>query len=414
MRPILALLVAGIALLPAPVAAQSALGIAAVVNDEVISVHDFRQRIRMVLFVSGIRDTVEARRRAVRQTLRALIDERLQLQEAGRLGVNVSERELDLSVADLERRNRMQPGSLATAFERNRVSLASLRAQLRARLAWTKLVRRRLLPRIKVGDGEVKEVLAQLEATAGEDAYRLGEIFLAVTRPDDEPAVRESAARIVEQVRDGARFGALARQFSQSATAASDGDTGWTARSELDPELAAAIDRLAPGEVLDPIRTISGYQIYSLLGKRRNANVDPDEIQLHLKQILVPLGDGGDAARIERVRDEANAINGCEDLVAVAERLGARTPQDLGTVKRADLSAEIGRRIANVAVGRASAPIKVPGGAMVVVVCGRILPELDLPDEKMIMGRLLDQRVDLAAQRYLRDLRSAAIIDIRI
>ena len=87
----------------------------------------------------------------------------------------------------------MEPNSLPSVFRRNRVSYDSLRAQVRARIAWSTLVRRRLAPRINIGAEEVAEILARLKASEGEDTYRLGEIFLSVNRPDEEAAIREDS-----------------------------------------------------------------------------------------------------------------------------------------------------------------------------------------------------------------------------
>ena len=241
MRTIFVLLLASMVAWAPSARSQSVQRIAVVVNDEVISVRDLRDRIRLVLFLSGIRDTTESRRRIANQVLRSLVDERLQLQEARKRGVSVADGEVAQSVKDLERANRMTPHSLSSVLSENRVSYGSLRAQFRARIVWSKLVHRRLAPRVVVGEDEVAEVLARLKAAEGEDAWRLGEIFLSVNKPDDEAAVRETARRMVGQIREGARFGTLARQFSQTATAAVGGDLGWAARSELDPDVAAAV-----------------------------------------------------------------------------------------------------------------------------------------------------------------------------
>ena len=413
-----ALLVAAAVAAPTAVLSQSEQRIAAIVNDEVISLRDLRQRIRLVLFSSGIEDTSDARRRVAGQVLRTLIDERLQLQEAKKRNVTVSEDDIGRSVSDIEKRNGMQPGSLPSIFRRNGVSYESLRAQMRTRVAWSRLVGRRLAPRIDIGAEEVDEILARLKEAEGEDTYRLGEIFLAVNSPDEEASIRETAERLVEQIRGGARFGALARQFSQAATAAVGGDLGWTPRSQLDAEIAAAVDRLSPGAVLDPIRTISGFRILRLTGKRKIAAADPDRAELDLKQIFLPVPNGEDPAgmqaRVDAVRSEGNAIDGCEDLSAVARRLGAEAPQDLGRVKLSDLSAEVRRSVAGVAVGKASEPIGTPGGIVLMVVCGRTLPKSELPSRETVTEQLRLQRLDLSVQRYLRDLRSAAVVDVRL
>ena len=417
MRLFLAILVAVAAAAPTAALSQSEQRIAAVVNDEVISARDLRQRLRLVLFSSGIDDTAEARQRVARQVLRALIDERLQLQEAKKRNVSVSEDDIARSIEDIEKRNGMQSGSLPSIFRRNGVSFDSLRAQIRTRITWSKLVRRRLSPRIDIGNEEVKEILARLKASRGEATYRLAEIFLSVNSREEEISIRQTAERMVEQIRGGARFGALARQFSQTATAAVGGDLGWTPRSQIDPAIAAAVDGLSPGEVLDPIRTISGFRIVTLIGKRRIAAPDPDRAVLDLKQIFVPVPDGEDPAdteaRVDLVRSEGNAIDGCTNLSDAAERLGAEALQDLGRVRLAELSAEVRRSVADVAVGKSSRPIRVVGGIALMVVCGRTLPESNLPSPETVTEQLRLQRLDQSAQRYLRDLRSAAIIDVR-
>ena len=418
MRPFFALLVAAVLAAPAPALSQAEQRIAAIVNDEVISLRDLRQRIRLVLFSSGIDDTADARQRVAGQVLRRLIDERLQLQEAKKWNVTVSEDDIGRGVSSIEKRNGMQPGSLPSIFQRNGVSYDSLRAQMRSEIAWSKLVSRRLAPRIDIGAEEVDEIFARLKAAEGERTYRLGEIFLSVNGPDEEPSIRETAERLVEQIRGGARFSALARQFSQSATAAVGGDLGWTPRSQLDPEVAAAADRLSPGEVAGPIRTVSGFRIVTLAGKRRIATPDPDLAELDLKQIFLPVPDGEDPAgmrtRVDAARSEANAIEGCEDLSDAARRLGAEAPQDLGKVKLTDLSAEVRRSVAGVAVGKAGQPVLTPGGIVLMVVCGRTLPKANLPSRETVTEQLRLQRLDLSVQRYLRDLRGAAIVDVRL
>ena len=417
MRLIFVLLLASLVASSTGALSQSVQRIAVIVNDEIVSVRDLRDRIRLVLFLTGIRDTAESRRRIVNQVLRSLVDERLQLQEARKRKVRVSENEIALGVSDMERANRMAPGSLSSVLADNRVSYDSLRAQFRARIAWSKLVHRRLAPRIRIGDDEVTEALARLKATEGEESYRLGEIFLSVNRPGDEAAVRETARRMVRQIRDGARFGTLARQFSQTATAAVGGDLGWAARSQLDPVIAEAIAGLEPGGIVGPIHTVSGFRILTLI-ERRSAAAAPDQAELDLKQIFVPVAEGTEAGRLEvsleRVRSEGAAIDGCDDLPGVAERLGAGPPQDLGSLKPADLSAAIRKNVADVAVGKAGAPIGVEGGIVLIAVCGRTLPASASPDRESVMRRLRDRRLNLSAQRYLRDLRSAAIVDVRI
>ena len=93
-------------------AAQDVDRIAAVVNDEIISIRDLDARLKLVVTVSGMPDNIENRRRALPQVLRKMVDERLQSQEASRLKVAIGNEEVLRGVANIENQNHMPPGSL--------------------------------------------------------------------------------------------------------------------------------------------------------------------------------------------------------------------------------------------------------------------------------------------------------------
>ncbi len=414
--PLVAIVVSALAVTTAW--GQGVQRIAAVVNDDVVSIHDVRQRAQLAIFSSGIPDTAENRQRIASQVLRALIDERLQLQEAKKRSISISRREIRGGIAEIEKRNRLEPGALEKTLRDNGLGFQTMVDQITAGIAWQKLVQRRLSPRISIGDDEVAEVIARLKATRGQDEYRLAEIYLAVDSPDDEAAIRQTAERMVEQIRAGARFDALAREFSQSATAAVGGDLGWAALSEIDPEIVAAIKEMEEGTVLDPVRTLSGFRIIALISKRKVATADPKDIKVTLRQVLAPIeegaGEGDIAAKIDRANSARATVSGCDEAPALARRLDAETPLDLGTLAMADLSPQIRKAISGVAVGGTSEPVRVPGGLVMLMVCDRQAPIVSLPDDQTVLDQIRNRRLDLMARRYLRDLRRAAVIDVRV
>ena len=101
-----------------PAAAQGVQRIAAIVNDEVISGYDLEQRIRLLLSTSRSRPTQEMLRRMQVQVLQSLIDERLQLQEADRLNIAVSDADIQNAVRFIENQNRMAEGGLAESLRK--------------------------------------------------------------------------------------------------------------------------------------------------------------------------------------------------------------------------------------------------------------------------------------------------------
>src|SRR5579862_1020565 len=86
--------------------------IAAIVNDDVVSLDDLSNRMRLVMRSSGIEDTPENRQRISGQVLRSLIDEKLEMQEVKRLNVSVSKDEVDQAFHRIEQNNNMPKGAL--------------------------------------------------------------------------------------------------------------------------------------------------------------------------------------------------------------------------------------------------------------------------------------------------------------
>lgn len=263
-------MIAVTAALPRMAAAQGVQRIAAVVNDDVISAYEVNQRVMMVMVTSQIPDTEENRRRLSAQILRNMIDEQLQLQEAKRLNIRVSDEEIDKVLVRLNEQNNLPPGSLEKILARANVDVNVLRAKLRADESWGKLIRNQLRQQVFIGDEEVEEELNRLKAVQNLPRHRVAEIFLPVDNPDNQRQVLDLANRLIQQTRNGAKFNALAREFSQSASAAVGGDLGWVTKGQLDPALDQAIGRMNKGEIAGPIQTLAGYYILYMIEK-----VDP-------------------------------------------------------------------------------------------------------------------------------------------
>ena len=256
-------------LLPADRASgQESVGIAAVVNNEAISIPDLVARINVAIVASRLRASEDLRRQLAPQVLRSLVDERLKVQEAERLGVTVTDAEMANARRSVEQRNGIAAGGLDDFLQRQGLNVATVTDQLRAEILWSKLVRGRLGAAVSVGEGEIDEALAQLEANRGRPEYRVAEIFLAVESSEQESEVRAAAESLFEQLRAGAKFDQIASQFSQSATAAVGGDIGWVLEGELPSEIEAVLARMEPGRIAPPVRTFDGYSIVLLIDRR--------------------------------------------------------------------------------------------------------------------------------------------------
>jgi peptidyl-prolyl cis-trans isomerase SurA len=406
-------------LMPIPAQSQSVQRIAAIVNDELITAYDLESRIRLVIFSTRLSDTVETRRRIRSQVLRTLIDERLQFQEAKRRNISVSKRDILRAKQTIEKQNKMPKGGLERILSENRIPLEAMNAQLRTGIAWSKLIGRRLRPRITIGEDEIDEALDHIKSRQGQTEYRLGEIMLTVDGPDEEANVRRTAERIGEQVAKGARFDAIARQFSQSATAAVGGDLGWVHESELDETLRKVVPKMTEGSMTSAIKTVAGYRIIRLQSIRKVAQSAAKPVTLDLRQIFLPLPTTAIADDIEAQIDLAKTVRdtatSCQDFGVLAKEVGSPRPPNLGKFALKDLSPAIRAVVKDVKTGKISDPVKMPSGVLVLMVCGREGggSTIKLPKRDAIADKLMRDRVALSARRYMRDIRLSAVIDIR-
>lgn len=412
--------------------APDGFAIAAVVNDDLISHYDIQARMQLALAVSNIEDTEETRRRLRPQVLRQLIDERLQMQEAKRLNITVSDQEVREAVAVLERQNNLPPGALEGRLQQDGVPFSTLISQVRANLAWGKIIRRQIRPQVEIGEEEIDEYLDMLRARGGGAEYELSEIFIPIDSTAEEAAVAQTAQRVVQQARSGVPFASLAQQFSQAASATQGGDLGRVQEGQLDRRVDAALREMRVGEVSDPIRVENGYYILQLRDRRQRtvaaapaARSGNDSVAL--RRIFLPLAQnaGPDETRRqgERARTVSEAARGCDDMEQLAPQVGATGAVDVGRLRVADLPDALRRVVEQLPVGKASPPIRLPDGVMVLMVCDRsegpaqaqTPPAADpnLPSREEIARNLGMQRIDMLSRRYMRDLRRAAFIDVR-
>jgi hypothetical protein len=148
----------------------------------------------------------------------------------------------------------MQSGGINAFLKSRGIDRGSLISQVTASVVWAKLVRRLAAQNTEISDEEVDDALKRLKEHAGEPQSRVAEIFLAVDNPGQDAEVRSLMEKLIDQMKHGARFSAIAQQFSQSATAAVGGDIGWIRPDQLPSELARAVTPLKPGELSPPIR----------------------------------------------------------------------------------------------------------------------------------------------------------------
>lgn len=415
-------------------AVTAAESIAAIVNDSVITRSDIKNRADLYL-AGAAQPSAEQRQQVEQQVLSRLIDEALQVQEAKKLGITVDEGAVTAGFANIASQNKLAPEEFKKQLIAGGTSLDTLYTQIRADIAWSQVVRRKLRPEVDISDTEIDQTLDQIAQGRGKTQYLVAEIFLKVSDPAKDADRREETEKLIKKLTEGASFVTVARQHSQSPGATHGGDLGWVQEGQLDAELDKALKKMQPGQISPPVRTDKGYHILFLREQRRNeapsAKVEPVAGPVvSLKQIVIPLTaedpDTVVAAKTVRGRALKDEIKSCDDMDAKMKDFPAPGSGDLGTVAEASLPAELQAVIAGLKPGELSDPIRSPSGIVVIMLCARedAAPDARLPKFSLtkddaaarvkIADKLGTERLNQMAVRYLRDLRATAFIDKRI
>jgi peptidyl-prolyl cis-trans isomerase SurA len=410
---------AAVLLAPAGSGAQEQLRIVAVVNSDVISQWDLQQRIAFIMVSTGQPRSQENADRLMQPALRQLIDEKLEAKEAKDRGVEVIDQEVNAAIGEIEQANHMPPGGLTQILGQVGLPISVMNEQLRTRIAWQRTVARRVHALNDVTDEEVDEAVAEYQANNDKPQSLVSEILLTVDTPESEPQVRATAERLVQQVRAGTPFGNLARQFSETTASSSEGDLGWVQQGQLDPKIDAALTRMKPGEVSEPIRLVNGYHIVELRDRRlpREIAAFGSEI-LRLSHASLPLTPDASAADItaasDKLRQATRDVKSCEDLNGVSAKIGGASG-NVGSMNASQLPAVLQPVVSRLQLNQPSPPTFVEDHVTVLMICARSGGEAEAgaPSRDEIRERLFLKRVDAVSRRYIRDLRLAAYVDIR-
>lgn len=391
--------------------AQTSHGIAAVVNDDIITTHDLRQRVLFMLATTGAERDQATINRLQQQALQNLIDEHIQLQESEKFEQSISDAEVNRSVARLIGRNGLDPNEVAQQLASAGISINTLRDQVRSEIAWQRIVNGLYGSRIRISDAQIDQTLSRLSTNADKPSFRVAEIFIEAT-PEigGMDGAMEGGKAMMSQAQQGAPFPLLAQQFSSAPSAAKGGDVGWIREGELRPELDAVLPSLEKGQISEPIAVPGGVYVIALLDERVNTS----DTVYTLKQVNIQITDPSEmGASMERLRALQPSVKSCKTLksdIAGQENVASA---EMGEVKASEVSGEILSTIEATDVGALSEPFETPGGPVALLVCDRQVTGAGIPTRTEIEERLMDQQLAQASKRHLRDLRRKATIMMR-
>jgi len=276
-----------------PAAAAELTRVVAVVNNEPITSTELQQymvRAKRQVAKQGVQIPEDELRQ---QVLEQMILEKLQLQVAKRMGITVEDAAIDRAIEDIARRNNLTLDALKQALAADGITFEQFREQIRREMIIARLRDREMEGRVTVSDAEVDHFLAnnpdvmrRIEAEAGNVMQtHVRHILIRTNQAVNDEAAKAKLLALRERIVNGADFAELAKANSDDGSAFKGGDLGWINPGDTVPEFEEAMNRLAPGEISQPVKTPFGWHLIQVL-ERRPLTASEDYRRNYARQLL--------------------------------------------------------------------------------------------------------------------------------
>ena len=387
--------------------AQDIQAISVIVNDEVISRYDVNQRIKLILVTSGIPANEENLKRIEDQSIKALINERIQLQEASKLEVPDSQEEIQMTLDRIAKGNQTTAEGIIESITSQGVNVDTLLNQIKSELLWNKIVRGRFGSYINISDEEINVIYERTIDSINKVQYDISEIFLGFEDEKEEKESNELAIKLVEQLNNDISFEPVAQQFSQSASSGQGGYIGWVAEGQLDKEIINGIKNLSTNSISKPIKTVNGYYIIKVNGRAEEGGKNPMRNKYNLTSVSFSKEDEESAIEFSK------KFVSCKRLEALLENYNEKEINIIGDRLLQELPAELHEELLKKNAGNALSPRYSDDNLDIILICDRKDDVGIQVNRDAIEDNIYSQKMGMMSRRHLRDLRRDAVIEYR-
>ena len=362
------------------------------IDDTAVTNYEYDQRLRFMTLLNAPGDLpVEAEK--------TLIDDRLRLIAAERLGLKATDAQILEGMTEFAGRANLTAEDFVKALEQNGVSAQTFRDFVQAGLLWRQVIQQKFGPIMRnIPEAQIDRALS-IPAQRGVVRVLLSEIIV--------PARETELVTELAGLRGDGAFGAAARAHSTAPSAAQGGRLDWVPINNLPPQIVAVLQTLTPGQVSPPIPSGDSVAFYQLRAVDQKDEATPQTTAVDYIQYLIPgAGTAAAAAEAARVRGISDV---CTDLFPIAKGLPEdrliREQQPLTAVPR-----DIAFELAALDEGESSARLTRGGYQVFLILCSRTVQTDLIPNRDAIRERILGERLSGQAEIYLQELRSNAHI----
>jgi peptidyl-prolyl cis-trans isomerase SurA len=424
---IAAALLASLLVLSPGARAQSATtpvdSIVAVLDEDVILRSELDRAVNNIVVQYGNSGTQQLPPRDVleKQVLERLVMLRLQVARANESGIRVSDAEIQQAVAGIANQNRMSNEQLRQRLAADGIAYDEFVANLRDEMLVQRLRQRFIQSRVQVSEGEVDQLLATREV--GNQEVRLATILIGLPEGATPAQVRDAATKMSEikaaVERGELDFRSAAIRYSQAPNALEGGEIGWRSLDAIPPAFVSIIRGMTPGQITEPVRSSTGFQIIQLEETREGQA--QKATQYNALDILVRTSDvvSAEQAR-QKIQAMRDRIVAGEDFGKVAregsdDTLTRNKGGDMGWFLIDQWGGAVATQLQQLADGELSPVFQSDAGFHLIKRLGKREQDVTAENRRNQARSIIGERKgDEEYERFLRQLRSEAFVESRL
>lgn len=400
--------------------------IAAVVNDGIVLNSQLEEQTEEITARLRQQNTELPARNVLRQQiLERLVVEEIQMQRAGKLGLQVSDEMLNGALDDVAKRNNIGFADLPQALAQQGIDYRTFRDEIRRQMTLQLLRQRDVIARINVSPRELEQFMTRQQNAPDRNAeYNVSHILISVpvsASPEQIEAREARAKEVFGKAAGGEDFAQLAVTFSDSSTNIEGGSLGWRRGSQLPSILAEQVPKMKVGQTSQPIRTPSGFHLFRL-NEVRGGVQQQVVAQVHARHILLRTNELEDDQTVQQklANIRTRIVDGKEDFAAIAavtsqDPGSAADGGDLGWAGPGTFVPEFEKQIDALGENEITQPFKSQYGWHIIQLLGR--RRHDSTDDirrQRAFAELREAKAEEETELWLRRLRDEAFVEYRM
>jgi len=268
---------------PPPVSSEVVDRIIAIVNDDIITLKEVEKHVSVEKKGKFVSVNEYFRNIKLREKIDTFINDLLLKQQAKKLKVEVSDKEVETIIESIKKQNLITETELKEQLTKNNISYKDFFEGIRMNQLRGRVLMRVISPEILISENQIKEYYNVHKDEYKDEEYHLQQIFISGKHKD----AQQIALNAFDLLRQGEPFEAVAKEFSDDLSAPTGGDIGFVKREELFPELQQALSAIMPGMYTQIVRTGYGFHILKLLEIKKGESASYEMVKNKIQERMV-------------------------------------------------------------------------------------------------------------------------------